>query len=228
MEHSPHLLLNSPRHLRFNTSKCTKIRTPNHHVHDSASPVADNRGTLSNNWRPPVKKTKSICPVCQKKIDAELTEADGKILITKKCKEHGTFFAAHWQSSSIFKFSEKFDFFKDFGDANSPENPDGCPYICESCNNHASDTVIGVIDVTKRCDLNCAICFSTFPQHEVDYEPSKDAIVKMLEFLSKVNPKPPAILFSGGEPLERDDMHEIVGVAHKLRFMTILATNGIQ
>jgi uncharacterized radical SAM superfamily Fe-S cluster-containing enzyme len=50
----------------------------------------------------------------------------------------------------------------------------------------------------------------------------------MLQFLSKGNPKPPAILFSGGEPLEREDMPEIVSVAHKLRFMTILATNGIR
>jgi len=175
-----------------------------------------------------VKKTKSICPVCHKKINAELTAVNGKILITKKCKEHGIFSATHWQSPSIFNFAAKFDFFKYFGDANSPENSDGCPYICESCNNHASNTVMGVIDVTKRCDLNCAICFSTFPQHEVDYEPSKDVIVKMLEFLSKVDPKPPAILFSGGEPLEREDMHEIIGVAHKLRFMTILATNGVR
>jgi len=174
-----------------------------------------------------VKKTKSICPVCQKKIDAELTEVDGKILITKTCKEHGTFSATHWESPSVFNFAEKFDYFKYFGDANSPKNPDGCPYIC-FCKNHASSTVIGVIDVTKRCDLNCAICFSTFPEHEVDYEPSKDVIVKMLEFLSKVNPKPPAILFSGGEPLEREDMPEIIGVAHKLRFMTILATNGVR
>jgi len=38
----------------------------------------------------------------------------------------------------------------------------------------------------------------------------------MLEFLSKRNPKPPAVLFSGGEPLEREDMHEIVEAAHKL------------
>lgn len=174
-----------------------------------------------------MKKTKSICPVCQKKIEAELTEKDGKILITKTCKEHGTFSATHWQSPSIFKFAESYDFFKYFGDANSPKNPDGCPYIC-FCENHASDTVIGVIDVTKRCDLNCAICFSTFPEHEVDYEPSKDVIVKMLEFLSKRNPKPPAILFSGGEPLEREDMPEIIGAAHKLQFMTILATNGVR
>ena len=175
-----------------------------------------------------MKKTKSICPVCQKKIDAELTEANDKILITKTCKEHGSFSATHWQSPSIFKFAEKFDFFKYFGDANAPKNPDGCPYVCESCNNHVSNTVIGVIDVTKRCDLRCPICFSTFPEHEVDYEPSKDAIIRMLEFLSKGNPKPPAILFSGGEPLEREDMPEIIGAANKLQFMTILATNGIR
>ncbi|UCF45053.1 MAG: radical SAM protein [Candidatus Bathyarchaeota archaeon] len=166
--------------------------------------------------------------MCQKKIDAELTEARGQILITKKCAEHGTFSATHWQSPDMFKFAESYDFFKHFGDANSSVNPDGCPYICESCNNHVSDTVMGVIDVTKRCDLRCAICFSTFPEHEVDYEPSKDVIVKMLESLSQTHPKPPAILFSGGEPLERDDMHEIIGVAHKLQFMTILATNGVR
>jgi uncharacterized radical SAM superfamily Fe-S cluster-containing enzyme len=61
----------------------------------------------------------------------------------------------------------------------------------------------------------------------VDYGPSKGEFVNMLTFLSQRNPKPPAILFSGGEPLEREDMHEIIAAAHKLKFMTILATNGI-
>jgi uncharacterized radical SAM superfamily Fe-S cluster-containing enzyme len=51
--------------------------------------------------------------------------------------------------------------------------------------------------------------------------------VNILTFLSKRDPKPPAILFSGGEPLEREDMPEIIGTAHRLKFMTILATNGI-
>ena len=52
-----------------------------------------------------MRKTKSICPVCQKKIDAELTEVNGKILITKKCKEHGAFSATHWQSPSIPEYT---------------------------------------------------------------------------------------------------------------------------
>jgi uncharacterized radical SAM superfamily Fe-S cluster-containing enzyme len=174
-----------------------------------------------------VKKTKSICPVCQKKIDAELTEKDGKVVINKHCKEHGSFSVTHWQSPSIYEFTESYDFFKYFADNDPKRNPEGCPYICESCSGHTSDTVIGVIDVTKKCDLRCAVCFSTFSDHIVDYEPTKDELVNMLTFLNQRNPKPPAILFSGGEPLEREDMHEIIGAAHKLKFMTILATNGI-
>ncbi len=174
-----------------------------------------------------MKKTKSICPVCQKKIDAELTTKDDKVIITKRCPEHGVFTATHWQSPSIYGFTEDFDYFKYFEDPNSSSNPDGCPYVCGTCSKHTSDTVIGVIDVTKKCDLRCAVCFSTFSDHMVDYEPTKQELVDILTFLSKRDPKPPAILFSGGEPLEREDMPEIVGTAHNLKFMTILATNGI-
>ena len=171
-------------------------------------------------------KTKSICPECQKKIDAQLTRTNGKIQLTKQCPEHGDFEATHWQSPEIFNHMQHYDQFQYLGDLNAPKNPEGCPYVCETCTNHASGTVIGVIDVTKRCNFKCAVCFSTFPQQEVDYEPTKEALIDMLEFVSKANPKPPAILFSGGEPLEREDMPEIIGAAHRLKFMTILATNG--
>ncbi len=173
-----------------------------------------------------MSKTKSICPECQKKIDAQLTNVKGKIQITKQCPEHGDFKATHWQSKPIFNHMQKYDQFQYLGDLNAPKNPEGCPYVCEACSNHASGTVIGVIDVTKRCNFHCAVCFSTFPGKEEDYEPTKEALIDMLEFAAKANPKPPAILFSGGEPLERDDMPEIIAAAHRLKFMTILATNG--
>lgn len=173
-----------------------------------------------------MSETKSICPECQKKIDAQLREASKKIHIIKRCPEHGEFKATHWQSKPIFEHMQKYDQFQYLGDLNAPKNPEGCPYVCETCKNHASGTVIGVIDVTKRCNFRCAVCFSTFPDQEEDYEPTKEALIDMLEFAAKANPKPPAILFSGGEPLEREDMPEIIGAAHRLKFMTILATNG--
>jgi uncharacterized radical SAM superfamily Fe-S cluster-containing enzyme len=173
-------------------------------------------------------KTKSICPVCQKKIDAKLIQKDGKVVMTKHCNEHGDFTVTHWQSPAVYNYTENYDYFKYFDDPDSPTNPQGCPDVCGSCNKHVSDTVIGVIDVTKKCDLRCPVCFSTFNDHVVEYEPTKDDLIKMLTFLNERNPKPPAILFSGGEPLQRDDMPEIIGAAHKLKYMTILATNGLR
>jgi uncharacterized radical SAM superfamily Fe-S cluster-containing enzyme len=173
-----------------------------------------------------MSETKSICPECQKKIDAQLSQNSGKILITKQCPEHGVFNATHGQSKPIFEHMQKYDQFQYLGDLNASRDPEGCPYKCETCTKHASGTVIGVIDVTKRCNFRCAVCFSTFPQQDSDYEPTKEALINMLVFASKANPKPPAILFSGGEPLEREDMPEIIEAAHNLKFMTILATNG--
>ncbi len=174
-------------------------------------------------------QTKSICPVCHKKIDAELAEHDGKVVITKRCPEHGEFTATHWQSANIYNYTESYDYFKYFPEeAKSKRKAEICPQNCETCNSHVSDTVIGVIDVTKKCNLRCMVCFSTFADHQVNYEPTKDELVNMLTYLSQRNPKPPAILFSGGEPLEREDITEIVGAAHQLKFMTILATNGIR
>src|SRR5512146_423941 len=103
-------------------------------------------------------ETKSICPECQKEIDAELSMKDGRVQICKSCKEHGTFSATHWQSPKVYNFTEAYDFFKDFKEAQNVKNAKGCPYTCETCTNHVSDTVIGVIDVTKECDLRCAVC----------------------------------------------------------------------
>jgi uncharacterized radical SAM superfamily Fe-S cluster-containing enzyme len=175
-----------------------------------------------------VTNTKSICPECQKKIDAQLKQANGKIQITKQCPEHGSFEATHWQSTDVYNHMQTYDQYQYLGDLNAPKDPQGCPYVCETCTKHASGTVIGVIDVTKRCNLKCAVCFSTFPEQEIDYEPTKEHLIRMLEFASQANPKPPAILFSGGEPTEREDMPEIIAAAHKLKFMTILATNGVR
>jgi uncharacterized radical SAM superfamily Fe-S cluster-containing enzyme len=164
-----------------------------------------------------VSKTKSICPECNKEIEAELTLKDGKILITKKCKEHGIFTATHWQSSFVYNFTEEYDFFKHFKESQENKRAAGCPYTCESCTGHVSDTVIGVIDVTKECDLRCAICFSTFSDHIVDYEPTKQELIDILTFLSKETPNPPQSCFQVENRLERKDMHEIIAAAHELK-----------
>ena len=176
-----------------------------------------------------MRKTESICPICLKKVEAKICKKNGYLVIEKRCEEHGKFSIPHWQSSKIFDFVEKYDYFKSYekirGENFSNVN---CPFACGLCNDHLSKTVIGVIDLTKRCDLSCVMCFASFSDKETSYEPSKDEIFKMLDFMSRLNPKPPAVLFSGGEPLLREDLPEIIAFAHKMGFLTILATNGIR
>jgi len=175
-----------------------------------------------------MKRTESVCPICLKKIDAELRQEQDKVLIHKKCDEHGVFEIPHWQSAKIFKYVEKFDFFRYYIKDKNPYGNEKCPFACGLCENHLSRTVIAVIDLTKRCDLNCSICFASFPEYKVEYEPDREEIFKMLEFISNLDPKPPAVLFSGGEPLLRNDLADIINFTHKLGFLSILATNGIR
>ncbi|MEM3640433.1 MAG: radical SAM protein, partial [Candidatus Bathyarchaeia archaeon] len=144
-----------------------------------------------------MKKTESICPKCLKKIETKTFQKEDKIVMYKKCDEHGSFFIPHWQSSKVFGFAKKFDFFKHYEkNANLGDN-ENCPFTCGLCTSHLSKTVIAVIDLTKRCDFDCSICFASFPENMTEYEPDKHEIFKMLQFLSNLDPKPPAVLFSG-------------------------------
>lgn len=74
-----------------------------------------------------MSETKSICPECQKKIDAKLTEVNGKIQITKHCPEHGGFKATHWQSKPIFAHMQRYDQFQSPGRFECTQEPAGLP-----------------------------------------------------------------------------------------------------
>ena len=95
------------------------------------------------------------------------------------------------------------------------------------CKKHISTTVMAVIDVTNDCDLRCPICFANASKPEDHYKPSLATVKKMLKFLKDQDPHPLAVMFAGGEPTIRDDIVEIVKMAHDLKFMILLATNGI-
>jgi uncharacterized radical SAM superfamily Fe-S cluster-containing enzyme len=182
-----------------------------------------------------IRKTFSICPVCLKKIDAEIVEEKGKIILRKRCNQHGNFSAYHWQSPNIFNWVEKCDWLRNPElDWNERTN-DSCSLNCGLeraraglCSEHASKTVIAVIDVTDKCDLKCPVCFAGAPSNSEVRDPSKKEIFRMLRFLKTLEPAPPVILLSGGEPLVRDDLAEIIKMAHDLKFMIILATNGLR
>jgi uncharacterized radical SAM superfamily Fe-S cluster-containing enzyme len=171
-----------------------------------------------------LRETFSVCPVCYTKIKAQVVEKDGKILIQKTCKEHGNFSDTYWTRADIYHKAEAYK------RPSSTPFKDNCPEACSvnKCPNHVSATVMAVIDVTNECDLRCPICFANASKPPDLYRPSKETIHNMLKSLKKCDPSPLAVMFAGGEPTVRDDIIEIVQMAHDLKYMILLATNGVR
>ena len=175
------------------------------------------------------KQTVSLCPVCKKRIRAEIYEENGEVRIKKECPEHGFFDDVYWSDAEMFKKAEKWAV-----DGDGVENPkfpvvEGCPYDCGLCDIHKTPTLLANIDITNRCNLRCPICFANANAAGYVYEPSYKEIVAMLRMLMENRPKPYAVQFSGGEPTIHPDFFKIIKAASDLGFSQVqVATNGIK
>ncbi|MEM2726865.1 MAG: radical SAM protein [Archaeoglobaceae archaeon] len=81
---------------------------------------------------------------------------------------------------------------------------------------------IVVWNITNRCNLNCVHCYAkaSIGQKELSTDNCKLIIDRLAEF------KVPLILFSGGEPLIREDIFELAEYAKKRKIKVVLSTNG--
>ncbi len=177
-----------------------------------------------------IKNTISLCPECGKSLDAEVYEEDGKVFIKKICDEHGEFVNTYWGDYELYNRADKF-----IPSVTSVENPSvedltNCPNNCGLCSKHETSTVLGLIDVTNRCNLRCPVCFANAAAAGYKYEPSQDEIRQMLRNLRDLKPHPcPAIQYAGGEPTVRKDIVELVAMAKEEGFTHVqIATNGLR
>ncbi len=178
-----------------------------------------------------IKKTRSLCPACNRVVDAEITEEEGKVWLRRTCPEHGPSRHLYWSDARMYHRYEEYDAIG--SGVSNPLNvveEDRCPTACGLCNHHHSQTLLANIDLTNRCNLNCEFCFANARACGFVYEPSFDEVMKMLRLLRNEKPVPaPAVQFSGGEPTMRDDLFEIIRQAKAMGFPQVqIATNGIR
>ncbi len=172
-------------------------------------------------------KTKSLCPQCLKVIDADVYEEDGKILIKKRCEEHGEFDDVYWSDAELYKKFAKWRYEGKAGIQNT-ERVKGCPFDCGLCPEHKSSTMLALIDLTNRCNQHCPTCFANAAVAGYLYEPTMEQLEAMMKLLRSEVPPCPAIQFAGGEPTVRENFVDIVKMARNLGFAHIqVATNGI-
>jgi uncharacterized radical SAM superfamily Fe-S cluster-containing enzyme len=177
-----------------------------------------------------IKKTKSLCPGCLSVIDAEVYKDKEKIMIKKECKEHGNFDSTYWGSDELYKKASKSDFKGEGIENPHTDSQDDCPLNCGLCSEHESQTILGLIDVTNRCNLKCPVCFANAAVSRYLYEPSYEEIREMLRNLRGNEPVPaPAIQYAGGEPTVRKDIVDLIKLAKEEGFKhTQIATNGLR
>lgn len=171
--------------------------------------------------------TKSVCPVCLRTIDAEKAVGDdGYIYLTKTCPEHGSFETLIWEGGIVDYL--KWDSAPGGGNAPDRTVPvkDGCPRDCGLCEEHESAGCCVLLELTKRCNLRCPVCFAS--AGEGSSEPALSEISALYDMLMERG-GPFNIQLSGGEPTLRDDLPEIVRLGRSKGFSFFqLNTNGLR
>lgn len=83
---------------------------------------------------------------------------------------------------------------------------------------------IVVWNCTRKCNLKCVHCYSQSCNEEYEGELSNAEARAMIQDLAAF--KAPVLLFSGGEPLMREDMFELGEYARELGMRPVISTNG--
>ncbi|MFQ5443340.1 MAG: radical SAM protein, partial [Nitrospinales bacterium] len=82
-------------------------------------------------------------------------------------------------------------------------------------------------NLTKRCNLNCDHCYldADFRGGFRTDELNTEECFRVIDQIAEVNPNAFLIL-TGGEPLLRPDIYDIIRYAADKKFMVVLGTNG--
>lgn len=83
---------------------------------------------------------------------------------------------------------------------------------------------IVVWNITRACNLKCVHCYNDSGACKADDELSTDEAKDVLNDLVQFGV--PSVLFSGGEPLMRPDLFELIGYAVERGLRAVISTNG--
>lgn len=170
--------------------------------------------------------TESVCPVCLARLPAQRVAEGDDVYLVKRCPEHGAFKTIVWRG---------LDSYRRWGERGSRaaappvfETPSarGCPYDCGLCPEHRQHSCCVLLEITRRCNLRCPVCFASAVANEDD--PSLAEIDSWLRLLRK-HASPVNIQLSGGEPTVRDDLPEIIARVRSHGFDFVqLNSNGVR
>jgi uncharacterized radical SAM superfamily Fe-S cluster-containing enzyme len=173
--------------------------------------------------------TESLCPRCLRRVPALRSTEGDSVFLERSCPTHGRLDRVLIWKNSVRTYAE---WDRQNGGSRqrpgkSPQSDPGCPFECGICSSHGQDTCTAIVEVTRRCNLRCPVCFAASEAGGPE-DPDINGIAGMLRCLIERG-EPFPIQFSGGEPTLRDDLPEIVALARAMGFDHIqVNTNGMR
>ena len=173
--------------------------------------------------------TKSICPVCKAVVDAEVNIRDNRVLLRKRCPQHGRFEALVYSDAELYLRQQRFNKPGTLPLAFQTELKDGCPLDCGLCPDHKQHSCLGLIEVNTGCNLDCPVCFADSGHQPDGYALTREQVAFMLDTFVAAEGNPEVIQFSGGEPTIHPEIVEFVAMAQARGIGRVMInTNGIR
>ncbi len=171
--------------------------------------------------------TISICPECMASIPGKIIIKNNSIYLIKQCNLHGEFECLLEENAEWYLKRKEYNKPGTESKIQTSINK-GCPLDCGLCPDHDQHTCIGLLEITKNCDLNCPICYAG-SKNDVSFM-KMEQIKKMMDFFQDAEAGNAEIIqISGGEPSTHPDIIEIIETARNKGFKYVmLNTNGLR
>jgi hypothetical protein len=171
----------------------------------------------------------SICSTCYRKVEGKIVFEDGKVLLHKRCPEHG------WQHVLVADDVEYYRrcrevFLKPPEQANRYNTgiKHGCPYDCGLCPDHEQHSCLTLLEITDHCNLSCPICYADSGPARTTHRPL-ELIERMLDAIVANEGKPDVVQISGGEPTTHPKFFEVLDAARRRPIQHLMVnTNGVR
>jgi uncharacterized radical SAM superfamily Fe-S cluster-containing enzyme len=169
--------------------------------------------------------TRSVCPACGTLVDAKAVVQAGRVLLTRRCPQHGEYTAlvssdADWYARAMSTTKPATVPHRFATRADRP-----CPESCGLCPEHQQHTCLPVIEVTERCDLRCPACLVSCAGGR-DLAPAEFA--RIVDGLVAAEGTLDTINLSGGEPLLHPELPALLDAAARPAVARVsLNSNGL-
>jgi uncharacterized radical SAM superfamily Fe-S cluster-containing enzyme len=173
--------------------------------------------------------TKSICPLCKRVIDAEVNVRDNRVILSKRCPEHGPFEALVYSDAELYAAQLRFNKPGTLPLEFQTDVRAGCPLDCGLCPQHKQHACLGIIEVNSSCNLDCPICFADSGHQPDGFTLTLEQVSSMVDRFVAAEGEPEVLQFSGGEPSIHPRIVELMELASGRGVRVVmLNTNGIR